>query len=270
MKENIFAPLKRVAVFGFVAALIACSPQSDAVTPLDKSVNKVSEKATSDLSAIQQTIQSKLSQGRPDIQVESITNSPIEGLYEVSLSGGGMVFFNTSGDYFIAGDMFAVQETGLVNLGDLRRNADRAKLIAAVESKDMIVFAPKGETKATINVFTDVDCGYCQKLHQEVPELNKMGVAVRYLAFPRAGVGSDAYNKIASAWCAKDPQDALTKLKKRQPIPNNVCDNNPVAAQFELGAQMGVRGTPALITEDGQLIPGYRPAKDLAKQLGAI
>ena len=105
-------------------------------------------------------------------------------------------------------------------------------------------------------------------MHQEVPALNKAGVEVRYLAYPRAGIGSDSYRKIASAWCADDPQDAITKLKARQEIPENVCAGNPVAAQYSLGQRAGVRGTPALVLETGEMVPGYMAADDLVKRMG--
>jgi thiol:disulfide interchange protein DsbC len=101
-----------------------------------------------------------------------------------------------------------------------------------------------------------------------VPELNKRGVEVRYLAYPRSGVGSESYRQLASAWCAEDPQDTLTRLKNREVVADNVCKGNPVAAQYELGGKLGVRGTPAIITESGQMIPGYQSADDLIATLG--
>ena len=131
----------------------------------------------------------------------------------------------------------------------------------------MIVFGPE-EAKAFVYVFTDVDCYYCQKLHQEVPALKELGVEIRYLAYPRAGVGSPSYRKIASAWCAEDPNISLTALKAGEQIPDNVCENNPVAEQYMLGGQLGVSGTPALVTESGKLLPGYMPADKLANALG--
>ena len=149
-----------------------------------------------------------------------------------------------------------------------RRDGERMQKLASVKESDMIIFSPKGETKAHVTVFTDVTCFYCQKLHQEVPQLNAMGVEVRYLAYPRAGLKSDGYNKLASAWCADNRQDILTKLKAKQPVPEKSCDPNPIAQQYQLGQQMGVRGTPAIVTEDGKLIPGYKPAADLVAGLG--
>jgi thiol:disulfide interchange protein DsbC len=130
------------------------------------------------------------------------------------------------------------------------------------------VFPAEGERRAFVSVFTDVDCFYCQKLHQEVPELNRRGVEVRYLAYPRAGVGSDSYRKIASAWCASDKLTAMTRLKNRETIPDNVCPGNPVADQFLLGQKVGVTGTPALVLESGQLLPGFMPADALVQRLG--
>jgi thiol:disulfide interchange protein DsbC len=132
----------------------------------------------------------------------------------------------------------------------------------------MIIFSPEGETRAHITVFTDVSCFYCQKLHKEVPELNKRGVEVRYLAYPRSGLDSPGYRQLATAWCASDRQDAITKLKAQQSVPENVCEENPVADQFALGQQLGVRGTPAMVTETGTMIPGYQSADDLMVTLG--
>lgn len=208
-----------------------------------------------------------LSAARPDLQYEQPRPSPMAGLYEVQVKGGPLLYIDADGRHFIAGDLFAVQKSGFVNLAEQGRQKERAELIAAVKPEDMIIFAPENP-KATIAVFTDVDCGYCRKLHSEVAELNELGIAVHYLAFPRAGLGSPSFRKIASAWCAKDPGAALTSLKNGEEIPENVCADNPVAAQILLGEKVGVNGTPALVLEDGTLVPGYRPAKDLAKLLG--
>ena len=133
----------------------------------------------------------------------------------------------------------------------------------------MIVFSPVGTLKGTVTVFTDVDCFYCQKLHKEVPELNRLGIKVRYLAYPRAGLDSESYRKIATAWCAENPQDAITRLKARESLPENVCSQNPVAAHFQLGQQVGVTGTPALLLDDGTLVSGYMPAQQLVERMGA-
>jgi thiol:disulfide interchange protein DsbC len=131
----------------------------------------------------------------------------------------------------------------------------------------MLKFKPKGETRAVVSVFTDVDCGYCRKLHLEMADMNALGIEVRYLAFPRAGVGSPTYDKIVSAWCADDRNQALTDLKLGKDIPNRACPN-PVAKQYELGHDIGVTGTPAIVLEDGRLLPGYMPAAELAGLLG--
>ena len=132
-----------------------------------------------------------LSAARPDLQYEQPRPSPMAGLYEVQVKGGPRLYIDADGSHFIAGDLFAVQKSGFVNLAEEGRQKERAELIAAVKPEDMIIFAPQNP-KATITVFTDVDCGYCQKLHSEVAELNALGIAVHYLAFPRAGLGSPA------------------------------------------------------------------------------
>ena len=206
---------------------------------------------------------------RPTIQIESIQPSQIPGLYAVKVAGGPVLYSTDDGRYFVVGDLFEVAPGGFVNLAEKAREGDRADLMAAVKEEDMIVFSPQQlPAKASIMVFTDVDCYYCQKLHQEVPDLNRIGIEVRYLAYPRAGIGSDAYKKMASAWCADDKPAALTKLKNRQRIAPNVCAANPVEQQFSLGQRVGVTGTPAMVTTEGRLMPGYMPALQLASVLG--
>ncbi|MDZ7782371.1 MAG: thioredoxin fold domain-containing protein [Halioglobus sp.] len=207
---------------------------------------------------------------RPDLglAVESVEPSDIPGLYTVQFANGPVVYATANGSHFIIGDLHEVTADGFVNVTEKRRDGERVKLIAGVDDKDMIVFSPEGETRAHVNVFTDVTCFYCQKLHREVAQLNAMGIEVRYLAYPRAGPGSDGYNKLVTAWCAGDRQDALTRLKAKQSVPQQSCEDNPVDEQFSLGRQVGVSGTPAMVTSDGQLIPGYQPADQLAATLG--
>lgn len=211
-------------------------------------------------------VQAWLLKVRPDMPIESITDSPIKGMYEVNLAGGQILHITQDGIFFIAGDLYQVTDTNLINLTEFERNDRRRELLATLDESEMVVFAPKNP-KGTVTVFTDFDCTYCRKLHQEVPELNRLGIAVRYLAYPRAGVPSASYDKMVSAWCADDPNTALTEAKLGKAIPQRTCAN-PVAKQYRLGEEFGVTGTPALILEDGELLPGYMPAAALAARLG--
>ena len=220
------------------------------------------------LASPEDDIRGKLLQARPDFEVASIKPSVVDGIYEVQLSAGPTLYVTTNGDFFFLGDLFSVGIDGIVNLAEQQRDLERIELLAAVQKKDMIIFPAQGETKGAITVFTDVDCFYCQKLHKEVPALSRAGVEVRYLAYPRAGVGSESYRKIASAWCAADRQAALTSLKNRETLPDNVCPGNPVADQYMLGQKVGVRGTPALVMDNGTLLPGYMSAADLTARMG--
>ena len=218
--------------------------------------------------AVVERIRANLETAATGMKVDSVMATEMPGVFEVRFDGGPVVYSSASGKHFVLGDMFVVRPEGLVNLGEQRRDGERAAQLEAVARKDMIVFAPKGETRAHITVFTDTTCYYCQKLHQEVPELNRRGVEVRYLAYPRAGLSSPGYSQLASAWCAADRQDTLTRLKNREKVPEKVCKDNPIAAQFRLGQEMGVRGTPAIVTDSGQMIPGYQPADELLATLG--
>ena len=228
----------------------------------------ISEEISKPSDAIEQSVLSMLKTARPDIQFTFLGESPMPGVYEVQVMNGPLLFVHEQGEYLFQGGLLQVKESGIVDTMEARQAINRSEIFATRSTDDMIIFKPEGESKAIMNVFTDVDCGYCRKFHQEVPELNAMGIEVRYLAFPRAGIPSGSYDKIAKAWCAEDQQDALTKVKSGRSVDVEVCEDNPVAEQYAFGTQLGVTGTPAIILMDGTLIPGYQPAKKFAEVLG--
>lgn len=206
--------------------------------------------------------------GQP-IVIEYARPSPAPGISEVQIENGPLIYATDDGAYFfLNGDLHQANATGAVNLTETRRAEARQQQLATVSVDDMIVFAPEGPSRAQITVFTDVTCFYCQKLHREVDQLNAEGIEVRYLAFPRSGIESEGAEKLATAWCADDQQTALTELKAGVALPVNMCEGNPIAAQYELGKEMGVSGTPAIVTSSGELVPGYRPAAALVALLG--
>lgn len=190
------------------------------------------------------------------------------GLYQVNLANGDRIYSVEGGAYLLTGDLYQVDGPNLVNLTEQARNADRLAALDALDPEGVLIFGPTdGPAKAVIHVFTDIDCGYCRKLHDEIDQYTARGIEIRYLAFPRAGVGSASYDKYVSAYCNADPLAALTDAKAGRPVPAASCDN-PIAAQFQLGQRMGVSGTPSMVMDNGQMIPGYVPAPELAAQLG--
>jgi len=210
-----------------------------------------------------QKLQAELAKVIPDAKVTAVNPSPIAGLYEVML-GANVLYMTADGRYTLRGDIFDLKTRA--NLTDSRRSEARIAAFVA-EAPRAIEFAPaNGKVESTLYVFTDIDCGYCRKMHAEVPKLNAAGIAVQYFAFPRAGLKSESYDKAVAVWCAKDPRSALTSAKQGKKPELMKCEN-PVAAQFELGQSVGVQGTPAVFTEDGEEIGGYIPAKELIKML---
>jgi thiol:disulfide interchange protein DsbC len=212
------------------------------------------------------TIKQLLLETQPEMAIETVSKSPVEGLYEVTTHSGQTIYVSQDARFFIPGDLYEAKADGLVNLGESKRNVIRKEKIAALDEADMVVFAPEGERKATVTVFTDVDCPYCRKLHAEVEALNEMGIAVRYLAFPRTGLNTETHFKMISTWCAPDPKAMLTSATRGGNVPKADCDN-PIASQYQLGREVGVTGTPAIVLEDGTMLPGYVPAATLGAYL---
>jgi len=221
--------------------------------------------ADANVAVIKKELKEILGGDEPD----SVTKTPFEGLYEVVV-GTDVVYISADAKYLFYGNLIDRK-----NQLDLTRqtkeklavkmNGTRKEALASAAASKAISYKAKDE-KTVLTIFTDIDCPYCSKIHKEVPELNKQGITVNYLMFPRAGVGSPSFKKAVSAWCAEDQNSALTKAKERQAIPEKTCDN-PVEVQYKLGQKLGVTGTPALITASGELIPGYVPAAKLAPKL---
>jgi thiol:disulfide interchange protein DsbC len=217
-------------------------------------------------SSVRDGIVESLRTSFPDLPVISVSNTPVANLLEVELDGGQIIYVSRNGQFLLSGDLYQLEPT-VVNLAEGSRSERRKQIMDQVPIEEMVVFSPVGEPKEYINVFTDVDCGYCRKLHQEVPELNALGVEVRYLAYPRAGFDTPTFAKIVSAWCSENRNKAITALKAGKSIPEKQCEN-PVSEHFQIGQSVGVTGTPAIVTSSGKLLPGYMPAADLAAAIG--
>ncbi len=212
--------------------------------------------------ADQDQVRQSLQTALPQYTIGSIEWHEQAGMYKAEVKGGPTLYVTKNAQYFVVGDLYRVAADGLVNETE---QAKLAKLESLPES-DMVVFKADNE-KTHITVFTDVDCGYCRMLHNDVPILNEMGITVRYLAYPRAGIGSLAYRKMVSIWCSDDPKKWITEAKMGAEVPENKCVN-PVAEQYQLGVSLGVRGTPSIISKEGVFMPGYLPPKELASKLG--
>lgn len=194
----------------------------------------------------------------PGINITQVNQTPVNGIYEVMV-GAEVMYVTGDGSFVFKGDLINIRERR--NLSEDVRKQARSDLLQEI-SMDQYIEFPARNTENIIYIFTDVDCGYCRKLHMDVPKLNKNGVTVRYLAYPRAGLESPTAKTMVNIWCAKDRAVALTDAKRGIFIEDNDC-NNPVASHYALGGELGVRGTPAIFLSDGLALPGYVPPDEL-------
>jgi len=202
----------------------------------------------------------------PQYPIDSVAESPMPGVYEVA-AGGQVVYASVKDDFLLIGTMYdTVTRT---NIGEQKQNKvmqDKAEsAVSSVPVDDLIIFSAVGEAKRHVTIFTDMDCGYCRKLHREVPTLNAAGIEVRYMMFPM--LTDQSRPKAISVWCAEDKQTALTQAKLGMDVPPRDC-SNPVDQQFQVGQTIGVRGTPFIVLDDYSIIGGYVPADQLISRLG--
>jgi len=197
-------------------------------------------------------------------KIEDLKPSPIAGIYEF-VQGADVSYITADGKYFLDGNVYDMKTRE--NLTEVLRTHARLALISEVPESQMIIFSPKNPLY-TITVFTDVDCQYCRKLHSEIAELNKLGVRVRYMFFPRSGPNTESWRKAEVVWCSANRNEALTRAKTGAQLDmNKTCAPTPVAREYALGQSIGVRGTPAILTEKGDYISGYLPPHDLVQEL---
>lgn len=241
--------------------LVLCCLSLGAIAQTDNKALTTATKVSTDI-LIKQNL-SKLG-----LQPVSIADSPVPGLYQV-ITNRGLFYFSDNAQYLIQGKVYDLKD-GIENISEkalAQVRIDGVKQFA----QDMIVYPAKNE-KHKVTVFTDTSCGYCRKLHSQMAGYNELGITVQYMAFPRSGIHGSTFKELEAVWCADDQQKALTDVKngmKMDAAKVKSC-NAPIAAQYALGMQVGVSGTPAIILPDGSMIPGYQGPEKLFSALSAL
>ncbi len=200
----------------------------------------------------------------PDLVVDSISPTVLPGIYEL-ISEAQVYYLSPDGKFMLDGSIIDLENR--VNLSDQRRGSLQLSLINEMPEEQMVVFNNEtNDADRWITVFTDSDCGFCQKLHREIDDITEAGIRVRYLLFPRAGMQSASFDELQSVWCSADQQEAMTVAKSGGRVDSAVCEN-PIQSHVDLANRVGLRGTPLIYLDDGTKIPGYRPAAELVRMI---
>lgn len=210
-------------------------------------------------------IQQMVSKVIPELLIEDIAPSPLPGIFQI-IANSEIFYVSADGKYLIHGDLLDLtQNKANINQTEEIRKKIRLQALSDVNIKEMIVFSPPAVAlKNFVTVFTDVDCFFCQRLQQEISTITDLGVEVRYLAFPRQGLGSDSYNKAIAIWCSDDPKSMITISTHGAIPPNKSCDA-PIAKHYALGRKLHLQGTPTIIFADGAMSAGYKSPAELAQ-----
>ncbi|MGB0712589.1 MAG: thioredoxin fold domain-containing protein, partial [Gammaproteobacteria bacterium] len=204
----------------------------------------------------------------PKLDIGPSASTPVKGIRVVK-AGSEYVYLTEDGRHAFVGSLLDL-ETG-ANLTERDRAGDRLSALADFPDKDRVIYPAQGRERARLTVFTDTSCGYCRKLHREVPELQRAGVTVTYIPFPRSGPRGAAYDTMRKVWCSPNRARALDIAKGvgSGALGEGDCkEADAVEAGYKLGIALGVTGTPAILMPDGRLQPGYLPANRLLSLLG--
>lgn len=207
-------------------------------------------------------IEQRLATIVPDMNQVTIAETPVPGLLEVRI-GGDIVYMSEDGRYLFQGRVIDMDTQ--TDLTDAAMSGVRKEQLASLDNADFVSFG-NNDAEYDVLVFTDPDCGFCRRLHDQMDEYEAAGIRINYMAFPRAGIGSETYNKMVSVWCAEDRQGAMDIAKSGGTPPAASCDN-PVDEQYQMGQALGVTGTPSILTMNGDIIPGYVPPEQLRERL---
>lgn len=200
----------------------------------------------------EETVRQAMASLAPNVKVDAVQESAIPGFYE-AIAGGQFVYVSKDGRYVVDGNAYDV-----ANRRDLTassRAKARKMALDKVGPDKRIVFAPKApmQTKHTVTVFTDVDCPFCRRFHQQIAAYNAKGIAVDYLFYPLS-IHPGADKKAEAVWCSKDRPNAFTAAMAGQDPGKATCPN-PVAEMTKLAQSLGINGTPTILADDGTQIP---------------
>ncbi|MEB3766788.1 DsbC family protein [Acinetobacter sp. MD2] len=210
-----------------------------------------------------ETLQSQLQKANVNVKIVDIKSTEVPNIYWVNLQGMPSVYATADGKYIIQGDVLRLGDKQLYNVSENLQASENKKLLAELKVKDLIVYPAQGKTKHVVYVFTDANCPYCHKLHEQLPEINAKGIEVRYIAWPR---GDQFFPSMEAIWCSADRKAAFSAVVQGQQLPATTC-NSPVKAQYQLGMNIGVNGTPAIYSEDGKYLGGYLSADEIEQRL---
>jgi thiol:disulfide interchange protein DsbC len=208
-------------------------------------------------------VRAKVAAAFEEIEPENVQPSPVDGWYVIRRDTV-VAYISADGKYLLQGELYDVDTQ--VNLTEALRNSARVEMLAGLPDERAIVFAPES-VKYSVSVFTDVDCTYCRRFHSQIDQYLAQGIKVRYLLYPRNGPESEAWKTAERVWCAADRKEALTLAKLDRNFESKSCDASIVRDHYELGHEVGLSGTPALVLDDGTLISGYVPPAELSERM---
>jgi len=242
---------------------LAADAEAEDVTDSEATTSETAVVETTDAAAEEQ-LREAMARLAPDMEITAISESVMPGVYEL-ISGAQVYYLTPDGRYMLEGSVIDLENR--VDISEQRRGSLQMSVINQVPEDQMVVFNnEQGDAERSITVFTDSDCGFCQKLHREIDAITDANIKVRYLLFPRAGIDSVSSHELESVWCSDDPQEAMTIAKSGGQVPPLTCEN-PIETHMGIARQVGLRGTPLIYLDNGTKIPGYQPAAQLIQQI---
>jgi len=244
MKKIIFAA---AGIVFLISSLAGAFPPSQSGTGDCASCHKLDKKEADIL----------IKKLNPALTAVEVRQAPVKGLWQIEVDAGegkrGALLLDYAKKHLLVlSQLIPIEAIGKP------KKTDFSKL----PLKDAIVLGAKSAKKKVV-VFTDPDCPYCRKLHEEMKQVieKRKDIAFYIILYPLP-MHKDAYKKAQAVLCKK----SLTLLDDAfngKALPEPACGNEQVEKNLALAKELEINGTPTLIREDGTMISAYLPADKL-------
>jgi thiol:disulfide interchange protein DsbC len=214
--------------------------------------------------ASEATVKAALMKKYPEIPVESVTKTPVAGIYE-AFANGQLIYTDENATYLFVN----------ANLIDTEKKAnlteERMGKLTAIRFDqlplNLAVKKVKGKGTRKLAYFADPNCGYCKKFEQDLTKINDVTIYV----FLYPVLGPDSLEKAKSIWCSKDKIKAWDDqlVNNIAPTAAGTCDTSSIDKTLAFGKQKNITGTPTMFFVDGQRVPGAIPGEMIEQRLAA-
>jgi thiol:disulfide interchange protein DsbC len=205
-------------------------------------------------------IKAELKKKVPEAPVDTVRKVPYAGLYEVVV-GGDIYYTDDKASFLLTGSLIDLKTKE--NVTELRMRQVNAIKWDTLPF-DQAIKIVRGNGSRKVALFEDPNCGYCKRMERDMMGVNDITLFV----FLYPILSPDSLEKSKAIWCSSDRGKAwLDHMVRDAAVSGDTTCATPLDRILALGKDKRISGTPTLIFENGERIPGAISMVDFEKRL---